>query len=175
MFQFPALSLPTFMIALTNIGFEFGGRFLYRNANWHIKPNERIGLIGLNGTGKSTLLRIISGEYTLTEGTMSMPRDLTIGFLNQDQLSFDTEDSILEVALTAFSRQLAIEKEMNQVIELLETDHSDAVIQKLSDLQEEFDRLDGYDIHHKTEKVLEGLGFTTEQLSQPFKKFSGES
>lgn len=161
------------MIALTNIGFEFGGRFLYRNANWHIKPNERIGLIGLNGTGKSTLLRIISGEYTLTEGTMSMPRDLTIGFLNQDQLSFDTEDSILEVALTAFSRQLAIEKEMNAVIELLETDHSDAVIQKLSDLQEEFDRLDGYDIHHKTEKVLEGLGFSTEQLSQPFKKFSG--
>ncbi len=161
------------MIALTNIGFEFGGRFLYRNANWHIKPNERIGLIGLNGTGKSTLLRIISGEYTLTEGTMSKPRDLTIGFLNQDQLSFDTDDSILEVALTAFSRQLALEKEINEVIVKLETDHSDEVIQRLSDLQEEFDRLDGYDIHHKTEKVLEGLGFTTQQLAQPFKKFSG--
>ena len=70
------------MIALTDIGFEFGGRFLYRNANWHIKPNERIGLIGLNGTGKSTLLRIINGEYSLTEGNMSKPRDLTIGFLN---------------------------------------------------------------------------------------------
>jgi ATP-binding cassette subfamily F protein 3 len=161
------------MIALTNIGFEFGGRFLYRNANWHIKPNERIGLIGLNGTGKSTLLRIISGEYTLTEGTMSKPRDLTIGFLNQDQLSFDTDDSILEVALTAFSRQLALEKEINEVIVKLETDHGDEVIQRLSDLQEEFDRLDGYDIHHKTEKVLEGLGFTTQQLAQPFKKFSG--
>jgi ATP-binding cassette subfamily F protein 3 len=161
------------MIALTNIGFEFGGRFLYRNANWHIKPNERIGLIGLNGTGKSTLLRIISGEYTLTEGTMSKPRDLTIGFLNQDQLSFDTDDSILEVALTAFSKQLALEKEINEVIVKLETDHSDEVIQRLSDLQEEFDRLDGYDIHHKTEKVLEGLGFTTQQLAQPFKKFSG--
>jgi ATP-binding cassette subfamily F protein 3 len=161
------------MIALTNIGFEFGGRFLYRNANWHIKPNERIGLIGLNGTGKSTLLRIISGEYTLTEGTMSKPRDLTIGFLNQDQLSFDTEDSILEVALTAFSKQLALEKEINEVIVKLETDHGDEVIQRLSDLQEEFDRLDGYDIHHKTEKVLEGLGFTTHQLAQPFKKFSG--
>jgi ATP-binding cassette, subfamily F, member 3 len=161
------------MIALTNIGFEFGGRFLYRNANWHIKPNERIGLIGLNGTGKSTLLRIISGEYTLTEGTMSMPKDLTIGFLNQDQLSFDTEDSILEVALTAFSRQLQLEKDINDVIVKLETDHSDEIIQRLSDLQEEFDRLDGYNIHHKTEKVLEGLGFTTQQLAQPFKKFSG--
>ncbi len=161
------------MIALTNIGFEFGGRFLYRNANWHIKPNERIGLIGLNGTGKSTLLRIISGEYSLTEGTMSMPKDLTIGFLNQDQLSFDTEDSILEVALTAFSKQLQLEKDINEVIVKLETDHSDEIIQRLSDLQEEFDRLDGYNIHHKTEKVLEGLGFTTQQLAQPFKKFSG--
>ncbi|OYU95263.1 MAG: ABC transporter ATP-binding protein [Bacteroidetes bacterium B1(2017)] len=161
------------MIALTNIGFEFGGRFLYRNANWHIKPNERIGLIGLNGTGKSTLLRIITGEYSLTEGTMSKPRDLTIGFLNQDQLSFDSEDSILQVALTAFERQLEIEKEINEIIELLETDHSEETIQKLSDRQEEFERLDGYNIHHKTEKILEGLGFTTEQLTKPFNKFSG--
>ncbi len=161
------------MIALTNIGFEFGGRFLYRNANWHIKPNERIGLIGLNGTGKSTLLRIITNEYTLTEGTMSKPRDLSIGFLNQDQLSFDSEDSILEVALTAFERQLQIEKEINEIIELLETDHSEGTIQKLSDKQEEFERLDGYNIHHKTEKILEGLGFTTEQLTKPFNKFSG--
>ncbi len=162
-----------FMIALTNIGFEFGGRFLYRNANWHIKPNERIGLIGLNGTGKSTLLRIITGEYTLTEGIMSKPKDLTIGFLNQDQLSFESEESILQVALTAFERQLQLEKEINEIIELLETDHSEETIQKLSDRQEEFERLDGYNINHKTEKILEGLGFTTEQLTKPFTQFSG--
>jgi ATP-binding cassette subfamily F protein 3 len=162
-----------FMIALTNIGFEFGGRFLYRNANWHIKPNERIGLIGLNGTGKSTLLRIITGEYTLTEGIMSKPKDLTIGFLNQDQLSFESEESILQVALTAFERQLQLEKEINEIIELLETDHSEKTIQRLSDRQEEFERLDGYNINHKTEKILEGLGFTTEQLSKPFTQFSG--
>ena len=161
------------MIALTNIGFEFGGRFLYRNANWHIKPNERIGLIGLNGTGKSTLLRIITGEYTLTEGIMSKPKDLTIGFLNQDQLSFESEESILQVALTAFERQLQLEKEINEIIELLETDHSEETIQKLSDRQEEFERLDGYNINHKTEKILEGLGFTTEQLTKPFTQFSG--
>jgi ATP-binding cassette subfamily F protein 3 len=161
------------MIALTNIGFEFGGRFLYRNANWHIKPNERIGLIGLNGTGKSTLLRIITGEYSLSEGTMSKPRDLTIGFLNQDQLSFDSDDSILNVALTAFERALELEKEINEIIELLETDHSEETIQRLSDKQEAFEHLDGYNIHHKTEKILEGLGFTTEQLTRPFNKFSG--
>ncbi len=59
------------MIALTNIAFEFGGRYLYRNANWHIKPNERIALVGTNGTGKSTLLRVINGEYGLSDGTIS--------------------------------------------------------------------------------------------------------
>lgn len=162
-----------FMIALTDFGFEFGGRFLYRNANWHIKPNERIGLIGMNGTGKSTLLRVINGEYQLTEGNLSKPKDLTIGFLNQDQLSFESEKSILEVAMGAFERALFLEKEIEKVLVQLETDHSDAVINKLSELQTEFDALDGYNIHHKCEKVLEGLGFTTAQLSLPYKKFSG--
>ncbi len=161
------------MIALTDIGFEFGGRFLYRNANWHIKPNERIGLIGLNGTGKSTLLRIIDGEYSLTEGSMSKPKDLTIGFLNQDQLSFDSEECILNVAMTAFADALRLEKEIEEIIVQLETDHSDEIIQKLSDKQEAFEQLDGYNIRHKTEKILEGLGFTTTQLNQPFNKFSG--
>ena len=161
------------MIALTDIGFEFGGRFLYRNANWHIKPNERIGLIGLNGTGKSTLLRIINGEYSLTEGTMSKPRDLTIGFLNQDQLSFDSDESIVNVALTAFSEALKLEQEIEEIIQLLETDHSEETIQRLADKQEAFEHYDGYNIRHKTEKILEGLGFTTTQLNQPFNKFSG--
>lgn len=161
------------MIALTDIGFEFGGRFLYRNANWHIKPKERIGLIGMNGTGKSTLLRVINGEYQLSEGSISKPRDLTIGFLNQDQLSFETSSSILEVAMSAFQRQLDLEQEIEKVLKVMETDYSEEVLQKLSDLQTEFDSLDGYNIHHKCEKVLEGLGFTTEQLKQPYKKFSG--
>ena len=161
------------MIALTDIGFEFGGRFLYRNANWHIKPNERIGLIGMNGTGKSTLLRVINGEYQLTEGNISKPRDLTIGFLNQDQLSFETEASILQVAMSAFQRQLDLEIEIEKILKVMETDYSDEVLNKLSYLQTEFDALDGYNIHHKCEKVLEGLGFTTAQLQQPYKKFSG--
>lgn len=161
------------MIALNNISFDFGGRYLYKDANWHIKPGERIGLVGMNGTGKSTLLRVINGEYQLSGGSVSKPRDLTIGFLNQDQLSFETEEPIINVAMTAFGRALELEKQIEDVLKLLETDHSDAVINRLSDLQHEFDALDGYNIHHKCEKVLEGLGFTTAQLTQPYKKFSG--
>jgi len=161
------------MIALNNIGFEFGGRFLYREANWHIKPNERIGLIGLNGTGKSTLLRVINGEYLLAEGSISKPKDLTIGFLNQDQLSFSSDANIIDVAMTAFEKALKLEEEINEIIVKLETDHSEEILYALSDKQEEFERLDGYNIRHKCEKVLEGLGFLTEQLSKPFNTFSG--
>lgn len=161
------------MISLNNITFEFGGRVLYRDANWHIKPNERIGLIGMNGTGKSTLLRMINGEYKPSEGSISRPKDLTIGFLNQDQLSFESDASILSVTMSAFQRQLDLEVEIEKVLKIMETDYSDEVLNKLSDLQTEFDALDGYNIHHKCEKVLEGLGFTTEQLKQPYKKFSG--
>lgn len=161
------------MITLNNLSFEFGGRYLYKNANWHIKPNERIGLIGLNGTGKSTLLRMINGEYQPSEGSISKPRGLTIGFLNQDQLSFHSEESILNVALTAFEDALKLEKEIEEILKQMETDYSDEILQKLSDKQEAYEHLDGYNLHHKTEKVLEGLGFTTEQLKQPYKKFSG--
>jgi ATP-binding cassette subfamily F protein 3 len=161
------------MISLNNITFEFGGRVLYRDANWHIKPNERIGLIGMNGTGKSTLLRMINGEYKPSEGSISRPKDLTIGFLNQDQLSFASDATILSVTMSAFQRQLDLEIEIEKVLKIMETDYSDEVLNKLSDLQTEFDALDGYNIHHKCEKVLEGLGFTTEQLRQPYEKFSG--
>jgi len=98
---------------------------------------------------------------------------LSIGFLNQDQLSFDSEECILNVAMTAFAEALRLEKEIEEIIVQLETDHSDEIIQKLSDKQEAFEQYDGYNIRHKTEKILEGLGFTTAQLAQPFNKFSG--
>ena len=76
------------MLVLQNILFEFGSRILYSDLNWHIKPNEKIGLIGANGTGKSTLLRVISGEYSASGGTISKRNDLVLGFLNQDLLSY---------------------------------------------------------------------------------------
>ena len=72
------------MLTLNELSFDFGGRYLYKDVNWQIKPGERIGLVGQNGTGKSTLLRIITNEYQPTEGSLSKSKDCTIGFLNQD-------------------------------------------------------------------------------------------
>jgi ATP-binding cassette subfamily F protein 3 len=178
--QCPATSFLTecnylcaFMIDLVNFSFDFGGRYLFREASWQIKPGERIGLIGQNGTGKSTLLRLISGEYTLTSGILSKAKEATIGFLNQDLLSYESDEDIFTVALGAFSRVTELEQEIAGVYEKMAEDHSDSLMDKLTELQAEFDALDGYNIHHKTEKVLEGLGFSTADLKRPLKEFSG--
>ncbi len=161
------------MIALNNITFEFGSRALYEEASWHIKPNERIGLIGANGTGKTTLLRILVGEYKPNAGNISKTKDLKIGYLNQDLLSYQSEHSILHVAMEAFERQNQLHDEIEELIVLLETDHSDAVINKLSNKQEEFEALDGYNIQYKAEQILAGLGFSAADTHRPLSTFSG--
>lgn len=161
------------MISVNNISYYIGGRPLYENASMFIKPDDKIGLIGLNGRGKSTLLKIIIGELTLDAGSISKSGGCTIGFLNQDLLSYQTDDSILAVAMTAFKEVVEIEKQIEVVIKQLETEYSDSLVEKLSRLQEMYDNLNGYTIQSKAEEVLEGIGFTTGDLHRPLKEFSG--
>ena len=138
-----------------------------------IKPKDKIGLIGLNGRGKSTLLKIINGELKLDSGSISKSGDCTIGFLNQDLLSYQTEDSILTVAMGAFKEVVEIERQIEHIIKKLESEYSDDLVEKLSKLQEKYDHLDGYTIQSKAEEVLEGIGFATADLHRPLKEFSG--
>jgi ATP-binding cassette subfamily F protein 3 len=161
------------MLTLNELAFDFGGRYLYKDVNWQIKPGERIGLVGQNGTGKSTLLRIMTGEYQPTEGGLSKAKDCSIGFLNQDLLSFESDESIYHVALQAFERALALQAEIDAIMERLEFDHSDEVLNLLGNKQEEFEAVDGYNIQFKTEEILEGLGFKTSDLQRPLSEFSG--
>lgn len=146
---------------------------MYDGANLHIKPKDKIGLIGANGTGKSTLLRIIDGEYLPDGGSISKSGDCTIGFLNQDLLSYQSDDSILSVAMQAFERQNFLQAEIDKVLHKMETDFEDDDVNKLARFQDEFDALGGYTIQSEAEAILEGLGFSTEELSQPLQKFSG--
>jgi len=138
-----------------------------------IKPKDKIGLIGLNGRGKSTLLKIINGELKLDAGTISKSGDCTLGFLNQDLLSYQTDDSILTVAMGAFKEVVEIERQIEQIIRKLETAYTEDLVEKLSRLQETYDHLDGYTIQSKAEEVLEGIGFATSDLHRPLKEFSG--
>jgi len=161
------------MIAINNLNYFIGGRALYENANLHIKPQDKIGLIGLNGTGKTTLLRLINGDYTADGGEINKSKECTIGYLNQDLLSFESKESILSVAMQAFEKQLNMQSEIDATIEKMEQQYSDELVNKLTQLQEQFEALEGYTIQSKAEEVLEGIGFNTEDLQRPLHEFSG--
>ena len=161
------------MISISDLDFHFGSRALYDNASLHIKPKDKIGLIGLNGTGKSTLLRLLVGEYKADGGSISMSKEVSLGFLNQDLLSYDTHESILHVAMQAFEEALELQKKIDDILVLFETDYSDDLIDKLATMQERFEALGGYTMQARAEEILEGLGFTTEELTKPLKSFSG--
>ncbi|MBS1735642.1 MAG: ABC-F family ATP-binding cassette domain-containing protein [Bacteroidetes bacterium] len=161
------------LLGLQNVTFEFGARIIVKDATWHIQPNERIGLIGYNGTGKSTLLKLFTNQYLPSKGTVEKGKETTIGFLHQDLLSFDTEESILQVAMSAFERVLQLEKEIEILGAKLEATSDESLAITYGDLLHEMEVLDGYNIHHKTEEILQGLGFANADLHRPYKEFSG--
>ena len=162
------------LLGLQNVTFEFGARVIVEDATWHIQPGERIGLIGYNGTGKSTLLKVLVGQYTPSKGTVEKGRETTIGYLHQDLLSFDTNESIVEVAMGAFEKVKALEKEIEDLGKRLETEYEDeALLLLYSERLHDLEVAGGYTIHHRTEEVLQGLGFENQHLQRPYKEFSG--
>lgn len=161
------------LAGLTHVTFEFGSRALIRDATWHIQPGERIGLIGYNGTGKSTILKLLAGEYAPSAGLVEKGKNTTIGYLHQDLLSFNTTDSILDVALGAFEKIQQLEKDIERLGKELEKTGDEKTLHAYSDKLHEMETLGGYTIHHKTEEVLQGLGFANKDLKRPYKEFSG--
>lgn len=161
------------MLAINNLSYYIGSRALYEDASLHIKPKDKIGLIGLNGTGKSTLLKLINGDYQPDGGEISKSNDCTIGFLNQDLLSFQSDDSILNVAMQAFEEALEVEHQIEKVLKQMETHYEDKLVNRLTRLQERFEMLEGYKLQAKAEEILEGIGFSTDDLHRPLREFSG--
>jgi ATP-binding cassette subfamily F protein 3 len=161
------------LAGLQNVTFDFGARTIVRDATWHIHPYERIGLIGYNGTGKSTLLKLFVGEYQPSAGTIERSRNTSIGYLHQDLLSFDTSESIVEVAMHAFDKAKAIEKELDILLKKIEAASTDELLHTYSDKLHEFEEAGGYTMQHQTEEVLQGLGFNNSDLQRPYREFSG--
>ncbi|MBS1689795.1 MAG: ABC-F family ATP-binding cassette domain-containing protein, partial [Bacteroidetes bacterium] len=162
------------LISLQNITFSFGARAILEEASWQIGTGERIGLVGPNGAGKSTLLRLITGAYKIDSGVINKPKDVTLGFFNQDLLSFTTSNSILSVGMQAFERAHEIEKQMEQILNDLESKPDDAkLLDDYSHALHDFEVAGGYEMEHRTAEVLEGLGFSTADLQRPYDQFSG--
>jgi ATP-binding cassette subfamily F protein 3 len=161
------------LAGLQNVTFEFGARVIVKDATWHIHPGERIGLIGYNGTGKSTLLKLLVGQYQPSAGTVERSRNTSIGYLHQDLLSFETTESIVEVALHAFDKVKSLEKELEDLTKKIEENATDELLLLYSEKLHEFEEAGGYTVEHRTEEVLQGLGFANEDLKRPYREFSG--
>ena len=162
------------LIGLQNASFEFGSRIIFENATWHINPGERIGLIGFNGTGKSTLLKVFVGEFQPTKGSVEKSKDTSIGYIYQDLMNFTSNQTILELAFSAFEKVVQKEQELKDLELKLEMDaENETLLLKYADILHDLQTLDAYNIHYKVEEVLQGLGFKETDFNRNYEEFSG--
>ena len=166
------------MISIDNITVEFGGFTLLDNISFVLNKNERMALAGKNGAGKSTLLKLIAGIRQPTQGTISYPKEISIGYLPQ-QMSLDDSRTVKEEAALAFEHLQALEYECQRLSEQLaeRTDYDSKeyrhLIQRVTDIQELLLMSGINDFEAETEKTLLGLGFERKDFDRPTKEFSG--
>jgi ATP-binding cassette subfamily F protein 3 len=166
------------MLNIQNISIYFGGRYLFDSVSIAVGSEDRIGLIGRNGTGKSTMLKIIYGLESPESGKVSMPNGYKIGYLPQE-MKTDSTKSIFEEAESALKDLKKLEEDINQYSKELEerTDYESdeymRIIEKLTEASEVYHHLGGQSIEAEVEKVLIGLGFDREDFGRGMDEFSG--
>ena len=165
------------MIQLSNAGKRFGHKLLFEEADWMITPRDRIGLVGANGTGKSTLMKVLAGFESLDYGTISVAKGISAGYLPQDGLTLSGK-TVFDECMSVFSELRAMEQEMQDLtVRISELDHTSAEYSQVADryhkIEHEFQTHDGYAIDAKVGTVLSGLGFRKEDWSRLTDEFSG--
>ncbi len=166
------------MLNIHNLSVSFGGTYLFEEITFRLGSGDRVGLVGKNGAGKSTMLKILSGDMKPDTGSLAYEKDLQIGFLRQD-IDFEAGRTVLQEAYTAFQALQEIELKLKSVNHQLKTrtdyesDVYSELINDLSDLTHHYEVLGGYHYVGETEKVLLGLGFKRADFDQMTDTFSG--
>ena len=165
------------MLSLQNAGKRFGPRILFQDANWLITAQEKTALVGANGTGKSTLMKVLASLETLDYGAMQMTRGMSIGYLPQEGLRLSGR-SVFEECLTVFDELRAMETEIESLAgQMAALDHEGAeytaAAERYSTLQARFHALDGYALDAQVGSVLTGLGFDKTDWARRTEEFSG--
>ncbi len=166
------------MLNIHNLSISFGGEFLFEEISFRLNAGDRVGLIGKNGAGKSTMLKILSKEQEPDSGQLAMDKEIKIGFLKQD-IDFVEGRTVLEEAYEAFTEIKKTEREIDKINAQLaertdyESEDYNQLITQLSDLTQHYEIIGGYNYQGETERVLQGLGFQREDFDRVTDTFSG--
>jgi ATP-binding cassette, subfamily F, member 3 len=161
------------LAGFNSVTYELGARVLYDEVTWHIFPGERIGLIGYNGTGKSTLLKLLTNKIQPNKGTVEKSKETTIGYLHQDLMSETLDMPIVDVALTAFEKAMAVQKQITALEANPNLSTNEDLLHEYTHLIADLDALGGFNLEHKAEEVLAGLGFEQKDMKRLYSTFSG--
>src|SRR5271169_6021925 len=165
------------MIQLSSAGKRFGPKLLFDNLDWLITSHDRVGLVGANGTGKSTLLKILGGLESLDYGSITAAKNTTFGYLPQDGLQLSGR-TVFDECMSVFSGLQALEQEMEDLTHKMgELDHNSSEYAQVADryqrISGEFHMNDGYALDSQVGTVLDGLGFGKEDWTRYTEEFSG--
>ena len=150
----------------------FGANDVFENIDFVINENEKIALVGRNGCGKTTLLKVLMGEVELSSGQLIKSNKVKVGYLNQNSL-IECHNNVRDELLTVYKDLLDKEKRLNELSEKLKVEHSDKLINEYSTLEEEFKMQGGYTYNSEMETILFGFGFKKEDLDKNVSDFSG--
>jgi ATP-binding cassette subfamily F protein 3 len=166
------------MLNIHNLSVSFGGSYLFEEVTFRLGSGDRVGLVGKNGAGKSTMLKILAGDFKPDSGQIATEKEVRMGFLRQD-IDFEQGRTVLEEAYEAFTEIKKVEKKLEEVNHLLvtrtdyESEEYAQIIEDLSDYTHRFELLGGYNYVGDTEKILLGLGFKREVFNDQTDTFSG--
>ena len=166
------------MLNIHNLSVSFQGDYLFEEITFKITAGDRIGLIGKNGAGKSTMLKILAKEMEPDSGQLAADKNLRIGFLKQD-IDFELGRTVLEESYEAFKEIKAVEAKLEDINTQLatrtdyESDGYHQLMVDVNDMQHQYEILGGYNYQGETEKILQGLGFKREDFNKLTDTFSG--
>lgn len=159
-------------IELSNVYKEFAGIDVLRGVNLKLKSNERVGLIGQNGTGKTTILKIITGKESHNAGCVTLRKDLVLGYLDQIPC-YDNTYSVLGVLQEAFAEVISLQKKMRECEQQMEIHCDEKVMKSYGYLQEKFDALGGYEMENELDRICSGLNIDHHMRARCFNTLSG--
>ena len=166
------------MLNIHNISVSFSGEYLFEEVSYQLSPGDRVGLIGKNGAGKSTMLKLLAKEYEVDQGTIAIDKNISLGFLKQD-IDFEKGRTVIEEAQQAFTEIKALEKQIEEVNNALasrtdyESESYHELMVSVGDLSDRYEIIGGYSYQGETERVLQGLGFVRSDFDKSTDTFSG--